>query len=92
MQQIQVDLNQCAYEFCECGCPYYEPRNIIKKISAIMAGATTPQYSVITFQACKKCGKPHTSTMFNIPRMKTPEEVAKEKDASLVIKLTPNPD
>ncbi len=61
------DLIKCPDDFCECGCPYFKQRNIIKRIPGLMIGSTMDQYKEMPFLACELCGKPHVSTIFEVP-------------------------
>lgn len=65
---IQVDLQKCPDEVCECGCPFYENRTIIKRIPGLMAGSTSDQFAPVNFYACKFCGIPHKATKIAIPQ------------------------
>lgn len=69
---LSVDLNACLTEFCPCGCPYFKPRTILKKIPAILAGELKDKLMPVEFMACEKCGRPHDDTLIEIPKMRPP--------------------
>jgi len=70
-KSINVDLNKCPDERCECGSPFYVPKTIIKRIPGIMAGSHEDLFNPVTFYACSLCGKPHRSTKITVPEHQT---------------------
>lgn len=65
---VNVDLQQCPTEECECGCPYFEDRIIMKRVPGIMVGSTADQFVPVRFYACKFCNTPHKSTKITVPQ------------------------
>ena len=53
-------------EHCDCGCPFFKDRTVIKKISGILIGSLKEEYAMIHCLSCEKCGKPHKSVADNI--------------------------
>lgn len=74
--QIQITKDQLFKspdEYCECGCPYFKERIVIKRLPGIMFGTTQDSFQPVPFMACEKCGAPHRATEFDVPRLKKPE-------------------
>lgn len=68
---VQVDLNKCPDEICECGSPFWKIKHIIKRIPGIMAGSTTDIYNPVQYFACELCETPHRATRITIPKYET---------------------
>lgn len=75
-KSLNVDLNACPTEYCPCGCPFFKPRTILKKIPAILAGELKDKLMPVEFLACEKCGRPHADTLIEIPKLKPPPQTS----------------
>ena len=66
---MNVDINKQPNEVCGiCGCPFWKPRTIIKRISGVMAGTGREDKIMnVEFMACERCGRPHSSTLVDVP-------------------------
>lgn len=72
---VNVDLNKCPDIVCECGCPFYATKTIIKRIPGLMAGSTVDQYVPVTFLACELCGLPNpNTTRLTVPKFEVKGE------------------
>ena len=71
-KQLNIDINKMEAEHCDCGCPFFRSRSIIKRIPALLAGDTKDQFVNLSFWACEKCGKPHHNTGFIVPPLNQP--------------------
>ena len=69
---LNIDVNQCPSEYCECGCPFFVERMVIRRVPALMAGGTSDQFLALKFHACEGCMKPHKDTRMVIPEDKRP--------------------
>ena len=69
MTNINVNLNECPTEYCECGCPFFTRKTIMKRIPAIMVGmgASQDTYNTVDYLACECCGKKHKSVALDVP-------------------------
>lgn len=66
---MNVDINAQPNETCSaCGCPFWRQRTIIKRIPGIVAG-TGREDKIMNceYMACEYCGRPHISTMVDVP-------------------------
>jgi len=72
---VNVDLNKCPDERCECGSPFFTQKTIIKRIPGLMVGKTTNEYMPVQFLACEICGVPHVHTT----RLVVPQHETKGK-------------
>ena len=75
---INVDLNACPTEYCECGCPFYRHRTIIKRIKGLMVGLPQDQYLNIDLLLCEGCGSLHSTSKAAYPNLELPKRKGKE--------------
>lgn len=73
-KQVNVDLNKCPDERCECGNPFYTMKTIIKRIPGIMVAQTEDIFNPVNYFACDVCGKPHRATKITVPQYETKGE------------------
>lgn len=66
-QNINIDLSKMKSDVCQCGCPYWKHRYIIKRIPAFVAGNAEDIFQAVEYFACESCGRPHAGTKLAIP-------------------------
>jgi hypothetical protein len=87
----QIDINTIPFEYCNCGCPYFRTRTLIKKISGISLGAGAGEkYLHVNVMICEGCETvfglttngqavdKHIIPGFKFPRPLTEEELAEK--------------
>ena len=73
MSQIQVDLNKCETEYCGCGCPYFIPRFVVKRLSAILYALPKDEAINVQLLICENCGKLSRMSKAQYPGLVLPE-------------------
>ncbi|MEK6883965.1 MAG: hypothetical protein AABY22_30325, partial [Nanoarchaeota archaeon] len=62
---IHIDvpaLNKSQTEYCECGCPFFSNKIILKKVSGILLGIGKDQLVPVNLLLCENCSRIHGST------------------------------
>lgn len=72
-QQINVDLNQLEAEYCGCGCPYFTPRFIIKRLPALLYALPKDEYINVQLLICENCGRISKTSKNQYPGLGMPE-------------------
>lgn len=80
--QVQVNLVEMATETCVgCGWFFFEKAILIKRIPALMVGASVDQHVPVEVFRCGKCGRPHNPP-FPIPGKKAISSSSEELASS----------
>lgn len=74
-QTIHIDvpmLNKSITEYCECGCPFFSNKMILKKVSGILLGIGKDTLVPVNLLTCEGCGRIHNSTKLQYPGLEIP--------------------